>query len=89
MKMRNYIKKKEERKGIDVEFYEIQEFSTFRMKRVKKYLFSLLAIIAIALPLVFVVNNNKVNVVELSEVYNLKINEKYQDDKWYFLIKEY
>ncbi len=72
--MRNYIKKKEERKGIDVEFYEIQEFSTFRMKRVKKYLFSLLAIIAIALPLVFVVNNNKVNVVELSEDVMIKMS---------------
>lgn len=65
--MRSYIKKKEKREDFDMELMENLEFSPFRFKRVKRMLIAAVAIVAVALPLTFIVNSNKVNIVELSE----------------------
>ena len=65
--MRSYIKKKEERKDLDFELLEVQEFTPFRFTRAKRILVALAAVVAVALPLTFIVSQNKVNFVELSE----------------------
>lgn len=64
--MRNYIKTKEESSIFDVELSDIQKFKPFRAKRVKRFLFMLLAVLA-TVPFLFLAKQEDVAIVELSE----------------------
>ena len=67
MKMRSYIKKKEERTRIEAEFCEISKPVSFYFRQTKRFLLALLALLAISLPFLLSLNDDKIDMVELSE----------------------
>ena len=71
--MRSYIKEKEEIKGFDMEFLNVQKFKPFSKGRIKNVLFVTFALL-ITFSALFIVNQNKVQIVEVSEENLLRMN---------------